>query len=80
MLVRIAIQAFSDPFFSKNRGQPLIAAEMVILILERMELSTGFNQIEKRGTNRTHNTKTTLLPSRAAVNQIQFAKDMTFDF
>jgi hypothetical protein len=43
IIVQIAIGAFSDPYFSKNRGQPLIAAEMVVLILERMELSPGFS-------------------------------------
>ena len=43
IIVQIAIGAFSDPYFSKNRGQPLIAVEMVVLILERMELSPGFS-------------------------------------
>jgi hypothetical protein len=65
-LVQIAINAFSDPFFSKNRNKPLIAAEMVILVLERMELSPGFSQIEKKS-NRTHQAKATLLPKRAVV-------------
>ena len=67
VIVKIAIHAFSDPFFTKNCQQPYIVAEMVILILERMELSTGFCQIKKR-TNRTHTSKATLLPSRLIVN------------
>jgi hypothetical protein len=51
--VQTAVTAFADPYFSKQKGSPLIAAEKVVLILERMELSPGFNQIEKK-TNRTH--------------------------
>jgi hypothetical protein len=52
-IVQVAIAAFSDPYFSKNKAVPLIAAEMMVLVLERMELSSGFNQIEKKS-NRTH--------------------------
>lgn len=77
IIVQISMSAFSDPYFSKNRGIPLIAAEMVVLILERMELSPGFSQLEKK-TNRTHQAKMTLLPSRFIVSQIKAAKDMIY--
>ena len=75
LIVECAIGAFSDPFFNKVGQQPLIMAEMMCLLLERMELSTGFMQIEKK-MHRTHTSKQTLLPSRASVKQIQAAKDM----
>ena len=39
VLVECAICAFSDPYFNQNRTAPLIMAEMVCLLLERMELS-----------------------------------------
>jgi len=50
---------------------------MVVLILERMELSAGFSQLEKK-TNRTHQAKITLLPARNIVSQIKAAKDMIY--
>ena len=51
-------------------GSPLILAEMICLLLERMELSKG---IEKK-TYRPHTSKLTLLPSRAIIQQINYAK------
>ena len=56
LIVECAIGAFSDPFFNKVGQQPLIMAEMMCLLLERMELSTGFMQIEKK-MHRTHTSK-----------------------
>lgn len=73
-LVQVALASFADPFFSRNNEQPMIAAEMVVLVLERMELSTGFQEIEKKS-NRTHQSKATLLPSRTVIAQIKATKD-----
>ena len=43
LLVECSISAFSDPFFTQSRkSAPLVMAEMVCLLLERMELSHGF--------------------------------------
>lgn len=42
LLVQCAIIAFSDPYFSQNMPTSMIMAEMVCLLLERMELSQGF--------------------------------------
>ena len=42
LLVQCALIAFSDPYFTQSRGAPMILAEMLCLLLERMELSTGF--------------------------------------
>jgi len=76
-LVQVAASAFSDPYFSKSQSQPLICAEMVILVLERMELSPGFIQIEKK-TSRTHQASVTLLPKKTIITQIRAVKDMLF--
>lgn len=78
LLVQVAVNAFSDPLFSKNLAQPMLTVEMVILVLERMELSPGFTQIEKK-TNRTHAATATLLPSRALARQIQTVKDSLYE-
>lgn len=51
---------------------------MMCLLLERMELSKGFVNFEKK-TNRPHTSKITLLPSKAIVRQIEFAKNQVFD-
>ena len=76
LLVEIALSAFSDPYISNsgNGGVPLILVEMVCLLLERMELSSGFSQIERK-MHRTHTSRQTLLPSRAIIKQIEQAKD-----
>ena len=69
LLIECSISAFSDPYFSQNKAAPLIMAEMTCLLLERMELSSGFGQIEKK-MHRTHTSRQTLLPSRAVIRQI----------
>ena len=66
MLVQCAISAFSDPYFNQGSQMPLIMAEMACLLLERMELSSGFSQIQKK-MHRTITSKQTLLPSRAVI-------------
>ena len=48
-------------------------AEMLCLLLERLELSKGFNNLEKK-TNRPHTSKITLLPSRQVVASLTAAK------
>jgi hypothetical protein len=57
--------------------QNLILAEMICLLLERMELSKGFVNIEKK-TYRPHTSKLTLLPSKAIIQQINYAKSQAF--
>ena len=58
MLVEISLIAFSDPYIShsSNGGVPLILVEMTCLLLERMELSSGFSQIERK-MHRTHTSR-----------------------
>jgi len=46
---------------------------MLCLMLERMELSQGFNNLEKR-TNRPHTSKITLLPRRQVIENLTAAK------
>jgi len=78
LLVECSISAFSDPYFSKSRASsPLVMAEMACLLLERMELSHGFGQIEKK-MHRTHTSLQSLLPSRVIIRQIKEAKDALF--
>ena len=47
---------------------------MLCLMLERMELSRGFNNLEKR-TNRPHTSKITLLPRRQVIENLTAAKN-----
>lgn len=49
--------------YSNFQESSLMEAEMLCLMLERLELSKGFNNLEKR-TNRPHTSKITLLPTK----------------
>jgi hypothetical protein len=49
-------------------------SEMLCLLLERLELSNGFNNLEKK-TNRPHTSKITLLPSRMVISNLTEAKN-----
>lgn len=49
--------------YHNYQGSSLLEAEMLGLLLERMELSKGFNNLEKR-TNRPHTSRITLLPRK----------------
>jgi hypothetical protein len=51
---------------------------MVCLLLERMELSKGFMNFEKK-TCKPHTSKLTLLPSKTMIQQIQFAKGEVYE-
>jgi len=46
---------------------------MLCLLLERLELSRGFNSLEKR-TNRPHTSRITLLPSKTVIRHLNEAK------
>lgn len=48
-------------------------AEMLCLLLERLELSKGFNNLEKE-THRPHTSKVTLLPGKYVIKQLSMAK------
>ena len=48
------------------------------MLLERMELSKGFNNFEKK-TFKPHTSKITLLPSKTIINQIGMAKCTAVD-
>jgi hypothetical protein len=81
LLVRFAKASYGS--FQQDLGivtqdGNLILAEMICLLLERMELSKGFLTFEKR-TNRPHTSKITLLPSKLLVQQIQEAKSQAFE-
>ena len=64
LLVKCAKATYSD---SSNKENQLIEAEMFCLILERMELSKGFMNFEKK-TFKPHTSKITLLPSKTVIN------------
>jgi hypothetical protein len=58
---------FSRASYGNHEQQSnLILAEMLCLLLERMELSKGFLNFEKK-TSRPHTSKLTLLPSKAMI-------------
>jgi hypothetical protein len=63
LLVRCAKATYSDYENTNN----LIEAEMFCLLLERMELSKGFMNFEKK-TYKPHTAKITLLPSKAVIS------------
>jgi hypothetical protein len=73
LLVRFSKASYGTVDLS-SPSQNLILAEMICLLLERMELSKG---IEKK-TYRPHTSKLTLLPSRAIIQQINYAKSQAF--
>lgn len=54
-------------------NQELLESEMVCLLLERMELSKGFNTLEQR-TNRPHTAQITLLPNKQVIRSLNAAK------
>lgn len=54
-------------------SQDLLESEMVCLLLERMELSKGFNTLEQR-TNRPHTAQITLLPNKQVIRSLNAAK------
>jgi len=51
-----------------------IPSEIFIMLLEKMELSSGFLNLEKK-TNKPHTSRTSLLPSKEVINLINGAKD-----
>lgn len=80
MIVRVAKVTFGsqagrkDTQVQKNfEDSDLMEAEMLCLLLERLELSKGFNNLEKE-THRPHTSKVTLLPSKFVVKQLSLAK------
>ncbi len=62
-LVKCAKQSYYDD----NNPCILIDAEMLCLLLERMELSKGFLNFEKK-TYKPHTSRLTLLPSKNTLN------------
>lgn len=72
-LVKCAKATYNDG----SNSNKLIEAEMFCLILERMELSKGFMNFEKK-TFKPHTSKITLLPSKQTLAQIQLAKNALF--
>ena len=61
--------------YSNFQQSSLLEAEMLCLLLERMELSRGFGNLEKK-TNRPHTSKITLLPKKSVVNNLSAAKNV----
>lgn len=51
-----------------------LPAEIFVMLLEKLELSTGFLNLEKK-TNKPHTSRTSLLPSKEVLNLIRNAKD-----
>lgn len=59
--------------YSNYKNANLLEAEMLCLLLERLELSKGFNNLEKK-TNKPHTSKITLLPGRNVIKHLSQAK------
>jgi hypothetical protein len=51
-----------------------IPSEIFIMLLEKLELSSGFLNLEKK-TNKPHTSRTSLLPSKEVINLIRGAKE-----
>jgi hypothetical protein len=66
LIVRFGKASYGSPQMSADQSNNLIVAEMLCLLLERMELSKGFLNFEKRS-SRPHTSKLTLLPSKAMI-------------
>ena len=64
-IVKCSKATFADTASLQENN--MIDAEMFCLMLERMELSKGFTNFEKK-TFKPHTSKITLLPSKAVVN------------
>lgn len=64
----------SQVYQSYSADKDLLESEMICLLLERMELSKGFNNLEHK-TNRPHTAQITLLPSRQVVKSLNTAKE-----
>ena len=60
LIAKCAKTAYTDHSTPQNN---LLESEMLCLLLERMELSKGFINFEKR-TSKPHTSKVTLLPSK----------------
>ena len=67
----------SQVYQGKQAGQELLQGEMICLLLERMELSQGFNTLEQR-TNKPHTSQITLLPSKQVMSCLNDAKAFFF--
>ena len=52
-----------------NAPPPTIPAEALCMLLERMELSKGFNSFERK-TSRPHTSRTSLLPPKQFIRKI----------
>ena len=63
-LVRCAHLAYNT-----MQNTQFLSAEMVCLLLERMELSKGFVNFEKK-TNKPHISRTSLIPSKNMIREI----------
>jgi hypothetical protein len=60
--------------YSNYFQSSLLEAEMLSLLLERMEMSKGFIGIEKK-TYKPHTSKATLLPSKVVASNLTAAKN-----
>ena len=65
MIVKCSKATYND----MSCPNKMIEAEMFCLLLERMELSKGFMNFEKK-TFKPHTSKITLLPSKLVLSQI----------
>jgi hypothetical protein len=67
LLVRLSKASYGNQDLDEDSpSQNLILAEMICLLFERMELSKGFLNFEKK-TSRPHTSKLTLLPSKQMI-------------
>ena len=65
-IIKCAKSVFGGSNQNELDSNELMEAEMMCLLLERLELSKGFNNLEKK-THRPHTSKMTLLPSKGII-------------
>lgn len=75
LIAKCAKTAYMDT--SQIVAGGLIESEVLCLLLERMELSKGFHNLEKK-TSKPHTSKITLLPNRQIIQNITLAKASLF--
>jgi len=66
-VVKVAYVGYDQEVYKESSYTPI---ERLCLLLERMELSTGFHNLEKK-TSRPHTAKTSLIPAKGCLRNIQ---------
>lgn len=79
VLVKAAYFAYESTGQQNTQDTPYSIAERLCMLLERMELSNGFTNLEKK-TNRPHTSRTSLLPPESLITKVYFWLHKFLDF